>query len=414
MSSLAIAAATGARWPALLRRRSILFIAMLLSGGLLIFPRLPLLALLGLLCWTQGGFRLNLKRSMWPIVVLLLVVLLATLLRPGGADLLSLSIRYANFIGAWMLLRVYLDAEPGALAGDLAAVVRWLALQAVLTVPIALALGPLFMTVDVNGTEYRTLLWLFTFHETLTGVEALPRPDGFFFEPGAYQIYLNAYLYVALFVRRRWTDVGLALLAVLSTQSTTGVVIAVGLLAAYAFQSGRNSSPLLRLGRVVLIASLLVPVGWIAQQNITDKVVGEARGSSWAREHDLFTGLNIIAEHPWLGIGFDHSRYIELSGAFSFADTKLSAESAEQRSSSNGILVLMYSLGLPLGAVFLIGLFRQQLLPHRGLIGMWLGLSLISEALVFSPFVLMFIFSAYVTQRRGPNPDRQVAGGQAP
>ena len=101
---------------ALVRRRSILFIAMLLSGGLLVLPRLPLLLLMMVLCIAQGRYCFTVRRQMWPVAAVLLCVGLLTILQPFGFDASSLATRFANFMGGWMLLRVYLDSPDNALA----------------------------------------------------------------------------------------------------------------------------------------------------------------------------------------------------------------------------------------------------------------------------------------------------------
>ena len=173
------------------RRRLTLFLAILISGGILIFPRLPLLLIVMVLCLAQRGFRLTFDRRMMPIAALLAVALLLNLLRPSGPDAASLVVRYANFIAGLMLLRVYLAAAPGSLTGDLAAILPWLAVQAILTVPLAVAVPQLFMTIDVNETLYSTMAGIFTHHATIEDAGFLPRPDGFFYEPGVLQIYLN-------------------------------------------------------------------------------------------------------------------------------------------------------------------------------------------------------------------------------
>jgi hypothetical protein len=386
--------------PKALLRRWALFVAFLLSGGLLIFPRLPLLVLLVLLCvWIHGG-RLTLERRMAPIAAVLGLVLLVTVWRPGELDLVSLAIRYANFIGAWMLLSVYLAAPAGSLAHDLAAVLRWLAWQALATLALALAVPQLFAAVDVNGTPYLTIGWIFTYHVLLEGATGWPRPDGFFFEPGVFQLYLNLYLYVTLFVLRRPGQALLAGLAVLSTQSTTGVAIAVLLVGGAALRSLREGRPAQRVLRLGAMLAVLAPLAWFAADNVTDKILGEGAGSALARQHDFFTGLNVIAAHPWLGIGFEHARFLEVSGERMYADTQLSEEGREDRAMSNGLIYATYALGIPLATLFLAGLFAQRLLPHRIAVGLLLALSLFGESIVFTPFVLMFVFSAWLLPAR--------------
>ena len=82
-----------------------------------------------------------------------------------------------------------------------------------------------------DGEVYQTLLGVFNYHVIVDDLTSIIRPDGFFFEPGVYQIYLNLYLYLALFVFRRPLQALLAAAAVLSTQSTTGMAIMLVLLA---------------------------------------------------------------------------------------------------------------------------------------------------------------------------------------
>jgi hypothetical protein len=381
------------RW----RRRLLLFIAMLLSGGLLIFPRIPLLLLLMVLCIAQRGYRFTLDRRMIGIAVLLAAILMLSLLRPGNFDPVSIGVRFANFVAGLMLLRVYLESPAGALFEDLQAILKWMAVQALLTVLLAVAAQPLFMVVDVNETLYHTLGWIFTHHETLTGADLLPRPDGFFYEPGVFQIYLNIYLYIALFVTRRWGHAVLALAAVVATQSTTGVAIALLLIGGLVLQSLQRGSLSVRALRVVGLLVLLAPMAWVAQENISNKLVGEARGSAWARQYDLLTGLNVIAANPVWGIGFEHERYLTESASLGFADTLLDERLTERRGNTNGIIFMLYSLGVPFALPFIFGMFRQRFFAHRLLFGTLLFASFLSESIVFTPFFLMLIFSGLLT-----------------
>ena len=71
-----------------------------------------------------------------------------------------------------------------------------------------------------------------------------------------------------------------------------------------------------------------------------------------------------------------------------------------ERSTSNGIIYLGYTLGLPLAFIFLVGLFRQNFFKDRMLIGLILFLSLLGEALIFTPFLLMIVFCSLA---RDPN-----------
>lgn len=382
-------------------RRVALFLTLLMSGGLLLFPRLPLLLLILVLCLAIAGDVRRIRRELLPVIALLAGILLLTLLRPGNFDLVSTATRYANFLAALALLGVYLRSPPGALLGDLFAMLPWLAAQAVLTPVVATLARPLLMTVNINDTNYQTLLFIFTFHVFLEDSTALPRPDGFFFEPGVFQIYLNVYLYLSLFVFRRPRHVLLAAASVLATQSTTGIVVMLLMLGYAALRELRTASLRRKLSVAALALLLAGPLLGLALDNIENKTVGEGRGSAWAREYDLITGLGVVAAHPLVGIGFNYADYYRESLQYAFVDTALTEEQLEARGNSNGIVTLFYSLGIPLGTVFMAGLFRQRFFPHRLLFGSCMSLCLVGEALSLSPFFLLLMFSGLILGSRG-------------
>lgn len=380
-------------------RRLALFLAMLMSGGILLIPRVPVLALLIVLCLASTDFRLPIRRALWPLYTLLLAVLLLTLVRPGGVDPVSLAIRFANFSAAVLLLNMYACAPPGTLVKDLQALLWPMAWQAIGTVLLAHTVGFLFVPLDFSETQYRTLLLLFTYHITIEDAGGLVRPDGFFFEPGVFQIYLNLYLFLMLFHARNLRRAAVGLVAVLSTQSTTGLLICILLVCAAFLQHARTRSPRRRM--LVLLAAAAVTPALLAlgYDNLQEKLFGTFQGSSLTRQYDLITGLNILAEHPLLGIGFDTDRHIASAQTLGYEDTPLSLESLEERATSNGLIQLFVSLGIPLGLAFIAGIFRQRLFGHQWLISLWFLLSMVGEALVFTPFFLLVAFSAYLVAR---------------
>jgi hypothetical protein len=130
-----------------------------------------------------------------------------------------------------------------------------------------------------------------------------------------------------------------------------------------------------------------------------EKFSGDSQGSFWARQFDLLTGINVIMENPVIGIGFDYTEYYRAAAHLGFSDTPLTERITDDRGNTNGIVFLFYSIGIPLGIPFLVGLFRQQLLANRWMIGGALALSLMSESMIFTPFFLMFIFSGLLLSR---------------
>ena len=395
--------------PPVALRRAALLLAMLISGGLMLFPREPILLLIILLCLMITGGRLPSRRRVWPVLALLAATLVVTLVRPGPVSIASMASRFTNYLAALLMLQVYLRSPAGSLARDLRALLQPMALQAIATVLLAHTVGVLFMPLAIGEQHYLTLLGLFNYHVTVEGLGGVIRPDGFFFEPGVFQIYLNLYLYLVLFVFRQPVQAALAVLAVLSTQSTTGLLICLMLLGTAFVQHLAGVAPRRKVVAAALAIVLAPPMLYLGYDNITDKLFGVSQGSSWAREYDLITGLNIVADNPWLGIGFDVNRYLVASGKLGFEDSQLSASLLQERPTSNGLVQLFYSLGIPLALPFVFGMFRQKLFRHRQLIGLWLALSMFGEALLFTPFFLFIVLSAFVVL-----PAARAVAGQRP
>lgn len=328
----------------------------------------------------------------------MVAILLVSVIRPGPIDPESLVVRYANFLGGLCLLAIYMRCGYLKLSQDLFVLLPWMAIQAVLT--FLMANWVPFMFVDVslqNEGSFSTFLFLLNYHVLLEDFSGFIRPNGFFWEPGVYQIYINIYLYLTLFVFKSRRHTILALLAIACIFSTTGVIIASLLLVA-AFKEKVFSASRRQRAIIFLVGLLAAPfVFAFTAKNIIEKFNGEMQGSSLIRQYDLLVGLDVIKSHPMLGIGFDHARYQALVPNYTFAEDVLGIKSTPERSTSNGIAYLGYTLGMPLAFVFIFGLFRQKFFGNKMLIGSILFLSMFGEALIFTPFFLMLIFSSLVS-----------------
>jgi hypothetical protein len=382
-------------------RRTVLVLAILISGGSLLFPRLPILFLIVLLYLAARDWVLDFKRQVLPILVLLSVILLLTVLRPVGTDIESTATRFANFFAGLLLLDLYLRAGAECLRRDLYLILTFMAWQAVFTVVLAQSFNFLFVNMTVAETPYRTFLGLFTYHVMLEDSGFMIRPDGVFYEPGVFQVYLNIYLYLSLFVFRNAWRTMLAAVGVLLTQSTTGILIAMTIIFAYMATRYLNRGSLaMRVAKVFVAAVIVAVVAGVASMNIMNKTVGDSQGSFWARQYDLITGINVISQNPLLGIGFDYGQYYRASSQLGFADTQLPERIIQDRGNSNGIIFLLYSIGIPLSIPFFIGMFRQRMFPDRVLFGVLQLLAFLGESMIFTPFFLMIIYSGLLTTGR--------------
>ncbi len=339
--------------------------------------------------------------------MLLAIVLVAALIRPGPIDVGSLIVRYANFLGGLFLLATYLRSGLFRLSTDLLAIMPWMAVQAILTSLLAAFAPSLFQIVAMpdDGSMF-SIFYVFNYHVLIEDFAGLHRPNGFFWEPGVFQLYLNLYLFLALFVFHARKHIWLALVALVCVYSTTGVVI-TGLLLLTALAQ-RLSKGRMRQRVVVLVAATLIApaMGFIAYKNVEEKLTGETQGSATIRQYDLLVGMSIVAQHPILGIGFDHDRYMDIAPSITSAQEQLGLTETPERSTSNGVAYLAYTLGLPLALAFLWGIFRQKTFPYPWLLGLVVFMAMLGEALIFTPFILMIIFSAFV-KLRAPMSRRQ-------
>ncbi|WP_423607202.1 O-antigen ligase family protein [Sphingomonas sp. MS122] len=386
-------------------RRLALFMGMMLTGGLFIFPRIPMLVGIVVLALVLKGPTLGIRRAMAPIFLLLVVVFAVTLIGGGGLPLGDVATRYANFAGGILLLGLYLDLPRSTMAGDLYFFGKIFSLQAVLTVILAETVNGLFRPVAFDqDLIYNTIGFIFTYHVMLEDSTRFLRPDGFFYEPAVLQIYLNIQLYIALFIFKNRTWGAAALLGVLATQSTTALIVSGGILAVYYVRLLPTATALEKLAGLIVAPVVAIFLTFVAVENFQAKFTGVSVGSTWAREYDAYTGLNVAAHYPLTGIGFGSEQYFQAAMKYGYFETQLNDTHVVNRSqaNSNGIVMLLYMMGIPLALVFLFGLFRQRFFPHKLVFFFIAFTSLIPEPLALNPFFLMLIFSGllHVPSRR--------------
>jgi len=299
------------------------------------------------------------------------------------------------------LLKIYWG-EGGStkLMNDLRVLIYPMVYQAILTVVLALALPVIFITVHLGGLEFQSFLGIFNFHSSSNSELSLVRPNGFFWEPGVFQIYLNLLLFILFINRASWMQILPTLLGLALTQSTAGIVIAAIQLVYFAIVPFLTLKiGLVNILRLAMIAIVIVPIGVLMQENVQSKLSGVHVGSTNARYYDLVSGLLVLREHPVLGIGFNHLVYRDLSIELNPDTELLSKENQNGRDNTNGLVMILYSVGLPLGLFYLLGMVRQKLMPHKIMFALILLFSMGSEPLAFTPFFALFFFSGLTLKK---------------
>ena len=150
---------------------------------------------------------------------------------------------------------------------------------------------------------------------SLFGVEFV-RNQGWFWEPGILQIFLNILLFLEGFVvkRNKWT-IFLLIIAIITTYSTTGIIIMLILLI-FIFWSYIRKNPLI----MILAISLSFPLYYVAKTNIENKTIGERSSSFQKRYLDLVQPLAIARDYPITGVGLDRDYFQKLRFRFQMED----------------------------------------------------------------------------------------------
>ena len=235
------------------------------------------------------------------------------------------------------------------------------------------------------------------------GLELI-RNQGWFWEPGILQVYLNILLYLEGFIfKRKKVTLFLIVIAIFSTYSTTGILIMLTLLF-FMFKSTIRRNPIM----AILLISLILPVYFIAKTNVERKVEGEKSSSFQKRYLDLIQPTAIAFKHPLTGVGLDREHFQRYRSEFLMDDNfgsfiekstgyERQAESTE-KGSSNSITYLMAAMGFPISIFLIYCLFKQKLFTHKKEIFMLVVIiSILSEPLLLRPFFLILILSGMMS-----------------
>ena len=227
------------------------------------------------------------------------------------------------------------------------------------------------------------------------------RNQGWFWEPGINQIYLNILLYLEglVFKRNKWVIL-LTIFAIFTTYSTSGIIIMMIILI-FIFKSSIKKNPIL----IFLAISIVIPFYFIAKSNVEEKL---ETFSFQKRYFDLIQTISIINDYPLTGIGLDDSFFSDFRSSHfinnnllnTFEEStsfELRAKSTD-KGSSNSITYLMVAMGIPISSFLLYCFFKQTLFPNRKrILMMIIFISVFTEPLLLRPFFLIFIVSGMMS-----------------
>jgi len=381
-------------------RHLAIFSAMMASGGNKIIPAEVWLVLCVMCCITLLHWNIPIHKRLTKIYIWIGLVDLLLIYQGGISAIPSVLSRTAVFITSILLIEVYMKRSMDLLMSDIFNIGRFMSIQAILTFILGAAASGLFTSIIIDDITYKTIGFFFNYHIIENVSTQYIRPNGFFYEPGVFQIYLSIFLYVYLYWRLSIAWAFVACVAQIAVWSTTGLLITIVLLLLSFNRIRTNVPKVWRLVFVMILCLALTPLAFVVTNNVAEKTSGDLRGSSFARLYDLNTGLSIVQSKPLEGIGFNTERYLEFSSQLGEVGNDLNPLLLIERPNTNGVIQTLYAIGIPLGGYLLIGLFRQKLFSNKIAMAVILSMSLYAEPLVFTPFFLLILLSWMLNDRR--------------
>jgi hypothetical protein len=198
--------------------------------------------------------------------------------------------------------------------------------------------------------------FLYTFRHAYHPV----RNNSIFFEPGAYQGFLNAAIFMVVFTKTgmsngsKWKSLAILVAALATTGSTTGYLIFALLFTLYLYRSelATTKQKLFSIGLIVFVATIFsVQFYSTVVTKLSDYLDPDINRRGWSAENrsfDLQTDLIIIKKHVF-GLGFD-----EYQKEFKYIS---GFKSDTREGSSNGVTSLLANYGLPFGVFIFVSYF---------------------------------------------------------
>lgn len=215
----------------------------------------------------------------------------------------------------------------------------------------------------------------------------LNRNSGIFWEPGAYQGFLNIAFIMTIIYRKYLKRVKLKLLifaiTIITVQSTTGYILFIFILLIF-----RNKLMINRniFNKLIIAFLIILGVFIIIDSGNIERKFSNHNVSKHIRFNDFTNSIKMIEDKPILGFGTGEFKDVqELKHGI--------------KDNSNGLLYLFYSQGIILFVFYIIRLYKgknNMLIVNSKMERLFLGVMLLvlysTEGLAWLPFYIVFLF----------------------
>lgn len=379
-----------------------LFLVMMLSGGNHLFPRNPVCLLVmagyGFRIYTfRNGITLRYISTPTGVFVLLFLLIIAfQAILAGQLDSAALA-ALSNVLAGLLVFTYYKLRGLDFLVADVTFLLKVFIILGLISFLCYTFIPDAFSKYTFTDSygDTRTVYHLFFIFYKCVSYTGVLRLTGFFWEPGIFQIYLNLFLMLQLFFFKEKGWIIVALLSIYLTKSTTGYLITTLIILFVAIRFFYREKNLHRAVFLIITTVIVSFFMWnyILSVNVEFKMAGAESGSFFARQADLVAGVKIAGEHPVIGIGANTDRFKQLRTNIAWQGEYRGSQVAG-KGSTNGMVSLFYTWGIPFAIWYLWGLIRQTVFDKsRWLMAILLILSLASEPLAMTPFFLLFVYS---------------------
>ena len=229
----------------------------------------------------------------------------------------------------------------------------------------------------------------------------ISRNAGIFWEAGILQGYLNLLFFLEISIYKRNKKLlALIILTILTTYSTTGLLLLILQIVYFSYKALKSNI------KIILLIFLIIPLYFVFNANLNDKIYGEGESSFQKRLFDLTQPFFIAMENPLTGVGLDLDRFQEVREVF-YINSDLNSSfnqigidqkvETTSKGSTNSVMYMLAGMGFPISFLFFYMFTKQQIITNDRL--MWFILTFVfvlSEPLLFRPFFFIFIVSGFV------------------
>ena len=306
---------------------------------------------------------------------------------------------------ALVSLSNYYNKPPELFRNDFSKLLKifmYFHLLGVLLIP----LNFLFTSITLGYSEYKTFLGLF-WYNTQGGPSFFNglRFTGICWEVGIWQFFLNANLIFAFYFKKNLKYIIFSILSVITAFSTTGLIL-LGIVLLYSLIL-TNKLKFTHFLFILLIGIFTFP---FLKDNITDKFTGKNAGSGLTRIADIYSGILLIKNNPFLGSDVDNATASDNYEAYkikkdlwngNFTDGAFDGYITVKN--SNGIMRFIIDWGLPFSLFLIFKALRSNLFGDKKLMFFFflmLLISMFSEAISRTGFFYFFILSGLIFKKK--------------